>query len=131
MTNSMTKIYKYGMRIRGFSIGCQPMEGFIERLDDPTGKYFDIITYSRELTAEEIRHYSLDYITDPATDKKTYFINFILNNEDDTAEVYCTYNKALEIANTMIKGGIERLYICENENTFDPCIAMYEDGSWI
>lgn len=53
-------MYKYGMRLRGFSIGCQPMNGFVERKDDESGKYWDIIVYNRELTDEEIRHYSLD-----------------------------------------------------------------------
>lgn len=53
---------KYGMRIRGFSIGCQPMDGFIERQDDPSGKYHDILVYDRKLTDEETRHYSLDLI---------------------------------------------------------------------
>ncbi len=56
------KVYRYGMRIRGFSIGCQPKEGFIQRVDDPTGKYWDIIEYNRELTDEETSHYSLDYL---------------------------------------------------------------------
>lgn len=55
-------MYKYGMRVRGFSIGCQPMDGFIERQDDPTNRYHDIIVYNRELTEDEIRHYSLDFI---------------------------------------------------------------------
>ena len=55
-------MYKYGMRIRGFSIGCQPMDGFIERQDDTSGKYHDILAYDRELTEEETRHYSLDLI---------------------------------------------------------------------
>lgn len=53
-------MYEYGMRLRGFSIGCQPMDGFVERKDDESGKYWDIIVYNRELTDEEIRHYSLD-----------------------------------------------------------------------
>lgn len=53
-------MYKYGMRLRGFSIGCQPMNGFVERKDDESGKYWDIIVYDRELTEEEVRHYSLD-----------------------------------------------------------------------
>lgn len=56
-------IYKYGMRLRGFSIGCQPA-GVVERLDDTTGKYLDIITYNRPLTAEEMRTYSLDDLND-------------------------------------------------------------------
>jgi hypothetical protein len=54
--------YRYGMRIRGCSIGCQPKEGFYERQDDTTGKYHDIIVYTRELTTDEVRHYSLDYL---------------------------------------------------------------------
>ena len=52
-------LYKYGMRIRGFSIGCQPA-GVVKRIDDPAGKYWDIIFYERKLTEEELRHYSLD-----------------------------------------------------------------------
>ena len=51
---------RYGMRLRGFSPGCQPMDGFVERQDDETGKYWDILVYSRELTDDEVRHYSLD-----------------------------------------------------------------------
>ena len=55
-------MYKYGMRLRGFSIGCQPKEGFVERQDDPTGMYWDILIYDRELTEDEMRHYSLDFL---------------------------------------------------------------------
>ena len=53
---------KYGMRLRGFSIGCQPMNGFIRRHDDPTNQYYDIIEYDRKLTKEETEAYSLDEI---------------------------------------------------------------------
>ena len=52
---------KYGMRLRGFSIGCQP-KGVIDRLDDPTGKYHDIIVYERQLTDSEMAEYELDFI---------------------------------------------------------------------
>lgn len=55
-------MYKYGMRLRGFSIGCQPMDGFIERLDDTTGKYWDILVYKRELTQSECCAFDLDYL---------------------------------------------------------------------
>lgn len=51
--------YRYGMRLRGFAPGCQP-KGVIERLDDTTGRYYDIITYDRPLTAAEIENYELD-----------------------------------------------------------------------
>ena len=54
------KHHKYGMRLRGFSIGCQPMNGFLSREDDSTGKYHDIIIYSRKLTDEELNQYELD-----------------------------------------------------------------------
>lgn len=56
------KRYKYGMRLRGFSIGCQPMDGFIERLDDRSGRYHDLIVYDRMLTGREVMDYELDYI---------------------------------------------------------------------
>ena len=54
--------YKYGMRLRGFSIGCQPMYGLIRREDDMTGKYHDILVYSRPLTEKERKDYELDEI---------------------------------------------------------------------
>ena len=54
--------YRYGMRLRGFSIGCQPMDGFIERVDDPKGIYHDIIVYDRMLTGEEVADYELTYL---------------------------------------------------------------------
>lgn len=52
--------YTYGMRLRGFSPGCQPMNGLVERRDDTTGKYYDILEYNRKLTEKEIRDYELD-----------------------------------------------------------------------
>lgn len=54
--------YKYGMRFRGFSIGCQPKQGLVERQDDPTGVYYDILVYDRMLTDKEIADYELDQI---------------------------------------------------------------------
>lgn len=55
-------LWVYGMRLRGFAPGCQPMEGFVEREDDPDGKYWDILLYDRPLTLEEERDYELNYI---------------------------------------------------------------------
>lgn len=52
-------LYKYGMRSRGYSIAAQPA-GVVAREDDPTGIYYDIICYERELTPAEVDHYSLD-----------------------------------------------------------------------
>ena len=54
--------FRYGMRLRGFSPGCQPMKGFICREDDTTGKYWDVLVYDRELTESEIRDYELDRV---------------------------------------------------------------------
>lgn len=54
--------YVYGMRLRGFSIGCQPMGGFQERRDDFTGKYYDLLVYNRKLSEDELRAYELDFV---------------------------------------------------------------------
>lgn len=59
--NKLPEHYFYGMRLRGFSPGAQP-KGVIERLDDPTGKYYDILVYDRRLTDAEIRDYELDIV---------------------------------------------------------------------
>lgn len=55
-------MYLYGMRLRGFSIGCQPMHGLVDRQDDATGRYHDILVYDRELTEKELKDYELDFI---------------------------------------------------------------------
>ena len=55
-------MFLYGMRLRGFSPGCLPMQGFVERQDDVTEKYHDILVYNRELTDKELNDYELDFI---------------------------------------------------------------------
>ena len=57
-----TVFYYYGMRLRGFSPGCQPLVGFHHRMDDPTGRYHDVLVYTRELTEQELKAYELDFI---------------------------------------------------------------------
>lgn len=52
--------YIYGMRLRGFSLGCQPMNGFVDRQDDTTGRFYDLLVYDRKLTDEEIENYELE-----------------------------------------------------------------------
>lgn len=58
----MKAVYTYGMRLRGFSIGCQPKDGFIERRDDMSGLYYDVLVYDRKLSQQELLNYELDYI---------------------------------------------------------------------
>lgn len=53
-------LYTYGMRLRGFSPGCQPMKGLIEVRDDPFGDYWNILVYNRKLTDKEVSAYELD-----------------------------------------------------------------------
>ena len=55
-------IFLYGMRLRGFSPGCQPMNGLLWRQDDNTALYHDILAYNRPLTEKEMRDYELDPI---------------------------------------------------------------------
>lgn len=54
--------YKYGMRLRGYSIGCQPMSGLVSVYDDPNGRYHDILEYDRMLTGDEVANYELTYL---------------------------------------------------------------------
>lgn len=56
------RVYKYGMRLRGFSPGCQPMRGFIEREDDILSEYHDVLVYDRPLGKKELEEYELDYL---------------------------------------------------------------------
>lgn len=54
--------YLYGMRLRGYSPGCQP-KNVLMRLEDVDGNYHDLLVYDRKLTAEEIRDYELDELS--------------------------------------------------------------------
>ena len=54
--------YYYGMRLRGFSLGCQPMNGFVECMDDPYGEYWNILKYNRKLSDLEKASYNLDFL---------------------------------------------------------------------
>lgn len=53
------KGYLYGMRLRGFSPGCQPMKGLVGTMEG-IGRYHCVLIYNRELTDEEVRDYELD-----------------------------------------------------------------------
>lgn len=52
--------YYYGMRLRGFSIGCQPMGGLTGVREDKEGRYHSILEYARGLTESEMYDYDLD-----------------------------------------------------------------------
>lgn len=52
--------YTYGMRLRGFAPGCQPLEGLIRIEDDTSGKYYNLLTYNRKLTEAEVEQYELE-----------------------------------------------------------------------
>lgn len=87
--------YKYGMRLRGYSIGCQPKDGFIERSDDPTGRYYDILTYDRLLTDKELEDYELDLISqEGAEDMKYYVVDRISGYHDEDDGAYTSLSKA-------------------------------------
>lgn len=55
-------MYIYGMRLRGFAPGAQPMNGLDHAEDDRTGKYWSILYYRRKLSNEELKDYELDYL---------------------------------------------------------------------
>ena len=55
-------MYKYGMRLRGFSPMCQPKQGLVAVHEDVTGRYYDILIYERQLSEKELQDYELDYL---------------------------------------------------------------------
>lgn len=55
-------MYIYGMRLRGFSLGAQPMRGLVDAFDDKDGKYYSILCYNRLLSNKELSDYELDFI---------------------------------------------------------------------
>ena len=54
-------MYKYGMRLRGFSPMCQPMNG-LDHAAEGDRKYYNYLYYNRKLSDKETRDYELDYI---------------------------------------------------------------------
>lgn len=59
MNSANRSKFVYGMKSRGYSIGCQPMDGLIRTQPDANRDFHDILVYNRELTDDEVRHYSL------------------------------------------------------------------------
>lgn len=64
--------YAYGMKYRGFSLGCQPMSGLLERKDDESGRYYDILIYDRELSDRELEDFELDPLVLCKNTEQTY-----------------------------------------------------------
>lgn len=62
-------LHKYGMRLRGFAPGCQPMDG-LRSAEEGAGRYHDFVLYDRMLTDAERKAYDLDYIGEVDTDAK-------------------------------------------------------------
>lgn len=58
---SKNKLYKYGMRLRGFSPMCQPMTGLVSA-EEGDRNYYSYLYYERKLTDREVRDYELDLI---------------------------------------------------------------------
>ena len=56
-------MFKYGMKHRGYSIGCQP-SGVIkhQEADKATTGYYDYIWYEEKLTEEQEVRYELYYL---------------------------------------------------------------------
>ncbi len=71
-----TMFYKYGMRLRGFSIGCQPTKNLWRVLDDKSGKYHNILIYTRPLNDHEQEEFELDYLGEIGNDWKSWKGNF-------------------------------------------------------
>ena len=64
-------LYLYGMRLRGFSPGAQPKDGFSHVLDEFSSlrflmnngrPYWNVLAYNRKLNDKETHNYDLDYL---------------------------------------------------------------------
>lgn len=55
-------MYAYGMRLRGAAPMAQPKKGLCEIMEDPTGKYWNILLYDRVLKEKEEKDYDLDFL---------------------------------------------------------------------
>lgn len=58
-------VYKYGMRLRPYDIGCQPKEGFVGVEDGGTADgrtYHNFVYYIAKLDSETAADYDLDYL---------------------------------------------------------------------
>ncbi len=55
-------LYTYGMRLRGYSIGCQPKDGLVAVDDDIFNEYHNVLIYKRKLSDKECSDYDLDYL---------------------------------------------------------------------
>ena len=60
--------YLYGLRLRGFSLGCYPERGLVGWRDvdskdcPPINAYLSILLYDRKLSDVECGEYGLDFI---------------------------------------------------------------------
>lgn len=62
-------MYWYGMKLRGFSIGCQPMEGLKDWCDAESPNYYSYLFYERKLTDKEVADYELEYFGEVNVDE--------------------------------------------------------------
>ena len=60
--NEQKILYTYGMRLRGYSIGCQPKEGLVTVSEDILDEYHNILYYDHKLSEEVCEIYELDYL---------------------------------------------------------------------
>lgn len=64
----MRELFIYGMRCRGYSPGCQPMEGLVGVEDDPLREYHDVLLYEGKMPRETQEHFDLDFLGRRATE---------------------------------------------------------------
>lgn len=59
------QVYKYGMRLRPYGIGCQPKDGFVCVAEGGTAdgrRYHNFLYYISKLDRETAANYELDYL---------------------------------------------------------------------
>ncbi len=100
--------YFYGMRLRGFAPGCQPMEGFLGRVFDGNKKYHDVLMYENPLDKEYIRHFSLTPL---------YAYEYTDNTGEETIHTFDTMEECTEALAKTLDGVYEKY--CAENNSWD------------
>ena len=87
--------YYYGMRLRGYAPGCQPMDGLVKRIDDKTNVFYDILEYDRELAEDEADLYSF---TPLVKEEDEFCREYYLIRDMTLDVVFLSNNKPIELS---------------------------------
>ena len=100
--------YFYGMRLRGFSPGCQPMGYLLGRVFDGNKKYHDVLMYEYALDKRDIEHFSLTPL---------YAYEYTDNTGEETIHTFDTLEECTKALTECLEGIYDEL--CDKNPSWD------------